>query len=500
MNLTLAEAAMGAGAVLEAPSSIENAGALVASGYSIDSRTVAAGELFFAVRGDRLDGHDFVAAAFERGAVAAVVSRARAASLPDAALAHPLLIAEDPLIALQSLAAQVRRQWGRLVVAITGSAGKTTTKEAVAAALAAKFNVLKSQGNLNNGFGLPLQLLRLSPEHDIAVVEMGMNHSGEIAALARIAAPDWGVITNVGTAHIENFKEGQAGIARAKFELIAALPTNGVAFLNCDDAYAAQFGRDFHSRVVYFGGGPCADPQILSVVEDPGGLHIRYRARERGTSTDTGVPSERPFARRGGDESSSEGCDREGEFVLHMLGAHNASNAIAGLAVALEAGVDLEAAVHAVASLTAGDKRGQIIEIADATILNDSYNSNPEALRSMIHTLAAQPAKGRRILVAGEMLEMGEHGPALHIACGRAAAEAGLDLVVAVQGNAEHLATAACAGGVPAVFLRDAETAGQWLAQNLRAGDVVLVKGSRGVHLERAIEAAQRHFTPSEAQ
>jgi UDP-N-acetylmuramoyl-tripeptide--D-alanyl-D-alanine ligase len=462
---------MGAGAVLEAPTSVENAGALVASGYSIDSRTAAPGELFFAVRGERLDGHDFVTAAFERGAVAAVVSRARVASLPDAALANPLLIAEDPLVALQSLAAHVRRQWGHRVVAITGSAGKTTTKDAVAAALGAKFNVLKSQGNLNNGFGLPLQLLRLMPEHEFAVVEMGMNHSGEIAALARIATPDWGVLTNVGTAHIENFNEGQAGIARAKFELIEALPASGVAFLNCDDAYAAQFGRDFHGRVVYFGSGPCGDPQILSVDEDLKGLHVRYRAREH-----------------------------EGVFTLHMLGAHNASNALAGLAVALEAGVDLDAAVKAIASLTAGDKRGQVIEMGGATILNDSYNSNPEALRSMIHTLAGRPAEGRRILVAGEMLEMGEHGPALHIACGRAAAEAGLDLVVAVQGNAEHLATAACAGGVPAVFLRDAETAGEWLAQNLRAGDVVLVKGSRGVHLERAIEAVQKQLAPPEGQ
>ena len=237
MKLTLAEAAIGACAVLEAPASVVNPGALVVSGYSIDSRTVAAGELFFAVRGERLDGHDFVLAALERGAVAAVVSRALVASLPDAVLAAPLLIAEDPLVALQALAAHVRRRWGRRVVAIAGSAGKTTTKEAVAAALGAKFNVLKSQGNLNNGFGLPLQLLRLEPEHEIAVVEMGMNHAGEIAALARIASPDWGVVTNVGTAHIKNFADGQAGIARAKLELVDALPANGVAFLNCDDPY-----------------------------------------------------------------------------------------------------------------------------------------------------------------------------------------------------------------------------------------------------------------------
>lgn len=469
MNLTLAEAAMGAGGVLEAPSSISNAGALETTGYSIDSRTVAPGDLFFAVRGERLDGHDYVASALERGAIAAVVSRVRAASLPDSVLARPLLITEDPLVALQSLASHVRRQWGRRLVAVTGSAGKTTTKDAAAAALGAKFSVLKSQGNLNNSFGLPLQLLRLTPEHNIAVVEMGMNHAGEIAALARIASPDWGVVTNVGSAHIENFAEGQAGIARAKFELVAALPANGIAFLNCDDAYAAQFGRDFGGRVIYFGNGPCADPQILSVTEDLTGLRVHYRAGQR-----------------------------EGSFTLQLLGAHNASNAVAGLAVALEAGVDLDAAIDAISLLAAGDKRGQVIEIAGATILNDSYNSNPEALRSMIRTLAARPAAGRRILVAGEMLELGEHGPALHTACGQFAAEAGLDLVVGVQGNAEHLATAACAGGITSLFVSDAVAAGRWLTQNLRPGDVVLLKGSRGVHLERAIEVVQKQLASTE--
>ncbi len=461
MKLTLAEAAIGAGAVLEAPADVVNAGTLMANGYSIDSRTVGVGELFFAVRGERLDGHDFIGAALDRGAVAAVVSRARVASLPDAVLGAPLLITEDPLIALQALAAHVRRRWGKRVVAVTGSAGKTTTKEAVAAALGAKFNVLKSRGNLNNGFGLPLQLLRLEAEHDIAVVEMGMNHAGEIATLARIAAPDWGVVTNVGTAHIENFADGQAGIARAKFELVAALPSSGAAFLNCCDPYVSQFGRDFPGRVVYFGDGPCADPQIIESREDLDGLHLTFRAGER-----------------------------EGALTLQLLGKHNASNAMAGLAVALEASVDLDAAVAALASLTAGDKRGQVIEIDGATILNDSYNSNPEALRSMIRSLAVRPAS-RRILMAGEMLELGEYGSAMHAACGLTAAEAGIDLVVGVQGNAVHLAAAACAGGVASLFLPNAEEAGRWLRRTLQPGDVVLVKGSRGVHLERAIELLQ---------
>jgi UDP-N-acetylmuramoyl-tripeptide--D-alanyl-D-alanine ligase len=467
MNLTLAEAAIGAGAVLEAPTSIANAGSLVATGYSIDSRTVAPGDLFFAVRGERLDGHDYVAAALERGAVAALVSRERVATLPDAVLAAPLLIAEDPLIAMQALATHVRRQWGKRVLAITGSAGKTTTKEAVAAALGAKFNVLKSRANMNNAFGMPMQLLRLQPEHDFAVVEMGMNHPGEIAALARIAAPDWGLVTNVGTAHIENFAEGQVGIARAKFELVAALPANGVAFLNCDNPYVSQFGRNFPGRAVYFGSGPCADPQLLSVTEDTDGLHVNYRAG-----------------------------DRKGSFTLHMLGEHNALNALAGLAVAIEAGVDLDAAIAALQTLTSGDQRGQILEIAGAAILNDCYNSNPEALRSMIHSLASRTTAGRRILVAGEMLEMGEKGPALHADCGRAAAESGLDIVLGVQGNAMHLATAACAGGVPSLYLPNAEAAGLWLSKYLRPGDVVLVKGSRGVHLERAIEALKNQAAP----
>jgi UDP-N-acetylmuramoyl-tripeptide--D-alanyl-D-alanine ligase len=461
MKLTLAEAAMGAGAMLEAAPTIQNAGTLVALGYSIDSRTIAAGELFFAVRGERFDGHDFVASAAQNGAVAAVVSRVFLPNLPDAALTIPLLVCEDPLIALQSLATHVRRQWGRRVVAVTGSAGKTTTKDAVALALAARYNVLKSIGNLNNNYGLPLQLLRIEPEHECAVIEMGMNHTGEIAALARIATPDWGVVTNVGAAHIENFPDGQAGIARAKLELVSSLPAIGVAFLNCDDPYVSQFGRDFAGRTVYFGAGPCADPQILAIEEDESGLRIRFRAGER-----------------------------EGSLPLHLSGAHNAQNAMAALAVAIEAGVSIDAACAALATLTPGDKRGQTLRINGAVILNDSYNSNPEALRSMIRTLALRPAK-RRILVAGEMLELGEHGPVFHYECGKSAAEAGIDMVVGVRGNAEHLASAACTAGVASIFLPDAEAAGHWMRDNLRPGDVALVKGSRGVHLERALAILQ---------
>ena len=199
MKLELEDVALWMGAELRLHAS-DPAGQQ-ATGYSIDTRTLSPGDLFFAVRGERYDAHDFVAAALERGARAAVVARSRVIDLLDLAHTHTLLIVDDPLIALQTLATAVRTHWNKRVIGITGSAGKTTTKEAVAEVLGARFRVLKSQGNLNNEFGLPLQLLKLEPEHEVAVVEMGMSHTGEIAALARIAHPDWGVVTNVGTAH-----------------------------------------------------------------------------------------------------------------------------------------------------------------------------------------------------------------------------------------------------------------------------------------------------------
>jgi UDP-N-acetylmuramoyl-tripeptide--D-alanyl-D-alanine ligase len=461
MKLTFAEIALACGARLEAPFTSTGAGATEACGYSIDSRTIAPGELFFAVRGERHDGHDFLAAALDRGAAGAVVSLARLPQLPDRVLAAPLLVVEDPLVALQAVAAHVRRLWGRRVVGITGSAGKTTTKDAVAAALGAKFHVLKTQGNLNNGFGLPLQLLQLEPEHEIAVLEMGMNHAGEIAQLARIAAPDWGLVTNVGMAHIENFSDGQDGIARAKYELIAALPASGVAFLNCSDPYVSQFGRDFVGKVVYFGDGPCADPALVSVKEQDNGLDIHFTLHGEDT-----------------------------RISLRLPGRHHAVNAMAAIAVAVEADVPLAAALAALAALTPTDRRGQLEIVRGVAILNDCYNSNPEALRSMIATLASRSLPhpdARRVLIAGEMLELGDYAPSAHSACGLAAAASGIDIVVGVRGNAIHLVRAAAEAGSMAVFLADATTAGDWMRKHLRPGDQVLLKASRGVRLETAL-------------
>jgi UDP-N-acetylmuramoyl-tripeptide--D-alanyl-D-alanine ligase len=360
------------------------------------------------------------------------------------------------LAAMQTLANRVRRAWGKRVIGITGSAGKTTTKEAVATVLSAQFSVLRSAGNLNNRFGVPLQLLRLEPEHDVAVIEMGMNHAGEIAALARIAEPDWGVVSNVAPVHLEFFPEGILGIARAKFELVQALPEEGFAFLNADDPYVAAFGRGLGERAVFYGIHPGAEVWGIDVVE--GSLDgVRF--------------------------SVSAGSELA-PVELRMLGRHNVSNALAAIAVGLKSGMTLEACAAAVGEMRAGDKRGAIVEWRRARIVNDCYNSNPVALNAMVDALRAMPA-ARRIVVAGEMLELGPAAASLHASCGRYMA--GMDFVLGVRGHALELVSGAFEVGVNALFIDTPAEAGKWLAENLREGDAVLLKASRGVRLEGAL-------------
>ncbi|HZY71594.1 MAG TPA: UDP-N-acetylmuramoyl-tripeptide--D-alanyl-D-alanine ligase [Edaphobacter sp.] len=435
--------------------------ALEVAGYSIDSRTVGAGELFFAVKGERLDGHEYVQAALADGAAAAVVSNRwmAPAEVDEARLLRVADCEDCVLLALQRLARAVRREWGGRVIGVTGSAGKTTTKEAVAQVLGMRFRVLKSQGNLNNGFGLPLQLLKLEPEHEVAVIEMGMNHAGEIAALAKIAEPDWAVVSNVGPVHLEFFADGIAGIARAKYELIEALPADGVAVLNFDDNYVASFGRGLGSRAVFYGLGEGAEVRAVHVAE-------------------MGVE---------GVAFTVEAHGEQAGVRLRMLGRHNISNALAAIAVGLRSGMSLGECAAAAGEMRAGDKRGEVIEWRGATIVNDCYNSNPRALDAMVDALMAMPGE-RHIVVAGEMLELGPEGEALHAACGRRMAERGVTALVGVRGLAESMVRAAQTAGIEAVFVADAIEAGEWLQANVRAGDAVLLKASRGVRLERALE------------
>jgi len=429
--------------------------AALVHGYSIDTRTLVPGQLFLAIRGERLDGHDFVAQALKAGAVGAVVSRQGLVRFDSQ---RDLIAVEDTTIALQTLGAAIRRLWGKRLVGITGSTGKTTTKECIAHVLASGMKVLKSVGNLNNHWGMPMQLLRLTPDDDIAVIELGMSHAGEIAALAALAAPDMGVVTNVAPVHLEFF-DSVASIARAKYELIESLPQGGVAVLNADDEYVAQFGRDFHGKVVLYG------------VEKP----ADYRAENIVASGFTGQAFD------------VVGLDFRHPAVLPLLGRHNVLNALAAVAVAVECGIPHPEAVHALATVAPADKRGEILSLGGATIINDCYNSNPKALKAMTETLTALPGK-RHIAVAGEMLELGAEGPALHLECGHYMAEKGVDVVLGVRGLAEQIVEGARSGNVAAEFVATPEDAGEWLAANLRPGDVALLKASRGVRLERALE------------
>ena len=431
-----------------------------ALGYAIDSRTVGARELFFAVHGERLDGHEYVQAALANGAVAAVVSnRWIVPAEVDETRLLQVADGEDCVLrALQQLAHAVRREWGGRVIGVTGSAGKTTTKEAVAQVLGTRFKVLKSAGNLNNGFGLPLQLLKLEREHEVAVIEMGMNRAGEIAALAKIAEPDWAVVSNVGPVHLEFFADGIAGIARAKFELIQALPPDGIAVLNFDDAYVASFGRGLGGRAVFYGMGEGADVRAVHVAE-AGAEGVVFTVEANG---------------------------ERASVHLKMLGRHNVPNALAAIAVGLRSDVALEECAAAVGEMRAGDKRGEVLEWRGAMLINDCYNSNPTALDAMVDALMSTSAE-RHVVVAGEMLELGPDAKELHAACGLRMAERGVDVILGVRGEAEAMVDAAKAAGVEASFLASPEDAGEWLVANVRAGDVVLLKASRGVCLEKAL-------------
>jgi UDP-N-acetylmuramoyl-tripeptide--D-alanyl-D-alanine ligase len=444
----------------------------VATGYSIDSRTINLGEIFFAVRGERMDGHDFLDQVFEKGAVAAVVSKeklpALTARIATGVHAHPpslaggtqpwLIPVEDTLIGLQLLANAVRRLWARPLIAVTGSAGKTTTKEAIAHVLATRFRIHKSEGNFNNHFGLPLMLLKLEPEHDCAVVELGMSHLGEITALAQIARPDTGVVTNVAPVHLEFFKD-ISEIARAKYELVESLPKSGTAVLNADDEFVSQFGKEFKGKVVTYGLAPNANVRAENV-ESKG---------EQGSVFDVVA------------------ADRRERAVLPLVGSHNIHNALAAIAVALERGIALPDAVASLVTMVAADRRGQVVRIGNITVINDCYNSNPKALAAMVNALAEMPAK-RRIVFAGEMLELGPQGEAMHRESGQHIAKKGIDVLVGVRGLAEKMVDAAKQKGMRAEFVANADAAGEWLARETREGDVVLLKASRGVKLEKALE------------
>jgi UDP-N-acetylmuramoyl-tripeptide--D-alanyl-D-alanine ligase len=423
-----------------------------ATGWSVDTRTQNPGDVYFALRGPNHDGHDFINAAIEKRASAVVVDHASGVTGE--------LVVPDTLRALQELGAWARKRWGGTVIGVTGSAGKTTTKDAIAQVLASEMTVGKTVGNFNNHVGVPLSLLRLPDDCRAGVIEMGMNHAGEIRELAVIARPEIGVVTNVGYAHVEFF-DSIDGIARAKRELIEGLTPDGVAVLNADDPRVARF-RDVHpGRSLTFGLSEGADIRAEEVV-----------SISRGGS-----------AHADGTRFRALGI----EFETGLVGRHAVMNLLAAIAVATVFHIAPARMRDAVAAFTAGKMRGERTEHNGIVIWNDCYNSNPEAAQSMIDVLRETPA-AHRIAVLGEMLELGHAAEELHRQVGRYAAAHGVDMLIGVRGAARAMVESAARAGLDARFFEDPAEAGERARELARPGDAVLFKGSRGVKVEKALE------------
>lgn len=445
------------------------------AGVSIDSRTIRAGELFIAIHGPVHDGHDHVAAAMESGAPAAIVAGPLLSRYPgwvqDRCITVP-----DTLEALHALARAMRQAWGKKVCSITGSVGKTTTKEIVAALLGSKLRVLKTEGNFNNDYGLPLTLFRLEATDDVAVLEMGMSFPGELKRLAAIALPDVAIETRVSAAHLLNFSSLDE-IALAKRELIEGLRgMESVAVLNADDPRVASMASVAPGRVIFYGVEKPAE-FAAEDIEDRGALGSSFTLLHQGKRT---------------------------RMELPLPGRHVVWNVLAAIAAASVWGISDSEAQRVLRGLRTPAMRGELIRFTSGfALINDSYNSSPAALQAMINLLAATPGYNRRILAAGEMRELGPSSPELHRQAGEHAGKSGkIDFVIGVQGDAAQIVEGAVAGGVNrehARFFATPTEAAQFLAEFLKPGDLLLVKGSRSVKMERIVDALLGRFVPMDA-
>ena len=439
----------------EAPASIE--------GVSTDTRAIPAGSAFVALRGERFDGHDFLADAARSGASCAVVARGRAASGPPGL---PLLEVDDTLAALGAVARLHRLRFSIPVVGVTGSNGKTTTREMIAAILATRGPVLSTEGNLNNEVGVPLTLLRLLPTHTAAVIEMGMSHRGEIGRLAAIAEPRVGVVTNAFPAHLEGLGSVD-GVADAKGELYRGLPADGVVVANADDPRMLHRARKSGRRVLTFSGGSDrgADVVLLDVLaQDPEGMRFLL-----GIGT------------------------KEVEVRLPLVGEHNAVNAAAAAAAALSLGCSDREIVRGLAGVRPVGRRLRVERLPSGVLLvDDCYNANPASMKAALRTLRQLAGAGRALAALGDMLELGPAEDDLHRELGRDAAAAGLAALATFGPRAGLAREAAIEAGMArsdTFHTEDPLLLVAFVRERLRPGDALLVKGSRGMKLERLVEA-----------
>jgi UDP-N-acetylmuramoyl-tripeptide--D-alanyl-D-alanine ligase len=438
---------------------VVHGGDATTSSVIIDSREVKPEAVFFAIKGERLDGHDYIAQAFEKGAVGAVVSR-----VPEG-VDKPLIQVDDTTKALQALARSIRERYDFLLIGITGSAGKTTTKEMIATLVKTERRTWNSWGNFNNQIGAPLCLDNMPDGSEVVVSEMGMNHAGEIAEIAGLMRPNIGVYTNIAPVHVEFFPDGIFGVARAKRELLENLTPGGTVVVNNDNEHVVRISSDYDGPKVTYGVHNAADYRATNIRER-GLLGTHFTLEAEGTTR---------------------------EFDLALPGRHNLDNLLAAIATARVAGISWDGIEQGVANVKPAYHRGVIIPLTihggGATIYDDTYNSNPYALGRTLELMAQADVTGRRIAVIGDMLELGEQELQFHRDAGKAIPRS-IDVIVGVGKRAPSLLEGAREAGFTNDQLHHfatAEEAGTFLKGEIRNGDLVLLKGSRGVGLDKAV-------------
>lgn len=438
--------------------------AAVFGGVTTDTRKVEEGMLFVALKGEKFDGHDFIAQAAQKGAIGAIVNKDYDVSLLED-VDIDILAVDDTLKAYQDLAKFWRSKFSIPVIGITGSNGKTTTKDLTAAVLSGKWNVLKTQANFNNEIGLPMTLLQLNKTHDAAVVEMGMRGLGQIKALTEIAKPTIGVITNVGETHLELLGTIE-NIAKAKSEMAQAIEINGKVILNADDEHVANMREVTKARAVYFGINHMADVKAFDIKTVEGGRT----------------------------EFEAIVGENTAHFTLNMLGIHNVYNCLAALAVGYACGLTIEEMQKGLASFKPTAMRFEYKKISDFNIINDAYNASPMSTEAALKNLA-QVAQGRKILVMGDMFELGSVEIAAHENVAQQAKQEGVDVLITRGSLTKNTARKARELGIADVYECEShEEAAAVLQKILQKGDTVLFKGSHGMHMEKIIELLENEY------
>lgn len=452
-------------------------GDLIIRSISTDSRHLTPESCFVPLAGENFDGHDYIIDAVEKGAHAIVCERRRAHTILPEIERHKsvaLIVVENPLMSLQKIAMHYRSSFDIPVIAVTGSNGKTTTKEMLKEIISTQYNVFATEGNLNNHIGVPLTLFQLDDGVEAMVVEMGMNAPGEIARLGQIAKPTMGVITNVGPVHLENF-DGIQGIARAKEELVGSLPANGLVVLNEDDPLVSGMASSYKGRVIKFGLAESADVRAENVT---------YKGLE-GTEFNI-VFGEATFP-----------------VVLALPGNHQVYNAMAAAAVGLSMGIRPDQIQHALTHLEQTPMRMHVKRLKEnVTVIDDAYNASPLSMKAALSTLGQSDGKRRIALLAG-MLELGTSSTIQHRSVGYAAGEADVDVLAVVGDEGKWIAEGALAKAmdrINVIYYDTVEQAESFFPRQLEKGDVVLVKGSRGFRLERVVEAIEHYLDRSRQQ